>query len=279
MEWSRIKSIILIILAVTNLSLLIFLVQRELQDQSAQREARENAILFLQKNGIEVEDGDIPESMSLLPQTVSWDREQERAAASVLLGGAVQEQAWSDEIYRYYNETGSIQFHRDGTFQGEFVEGAFPVGDGTPAQYGLEILSTLNVTGEEISTQEGGEAGSTVTYRQRWNGIPILNHQAVLTFRDGCLVAMEGRRLTGEPQESTAQEPISIPTALFQFYHGVVTLGDVCSQIDAIIPGYVASSGSGSSTLTPVWHITTDTRSYRLDTLTGTLSRADESGV
>ena len=85
--------------------------------------------------------------MTLLPQTVEWDREQEREAAAVLLGGEVQEQAWSDEIYRYYNETGSIQFHRDGTFQGEFVEGAFqlegagrrrvqPPGSGDPGHPG-----------------------------------------------------------------------------------------------------------------------------------------------
>ena len=132
MEWSRIKTIILIILAVTNLSLLAFLFQRELQSQSAQREARQNAVLFLQKSGVTVEDSDIPEEMSLLPQTVEWDREQERTAASTLLGGGVQEQVWSDEIYRYYNETGNLQFHRDGTFQGQFVQGAFPVGEESP---------------------------------------------------------------------------------------------------------------------------------------------------
>ena len=115
MEWSRIKTIILIILAVTNVSLLGFLVQRELQVQNARQEARQNSIQFLENNGVTVEDETVPEEMTLLPQTVEWDREQEREAASVLLGGEVQEQAWSDEIYRYYNETGSIQFHRDGT--------------------------------------------------------------------------------------------------------------------------------------------------------------------
>lgn len=118
MEWSRIKTIILIILAVTNVSLLGFLVQREFQVQNARQEARQNSIQFLKNNGVTVEDETVPEEMTLLPQTVEWDRGQEREAAAVLLGGEVQEQAWSDEIYRYYNETGSIQFHRDGTFQG-----------------------------------------------------------------------------------------------------------------------------------------------------------------
>lgn len=281
MEWSRIKTIILIILAVTNISLLGFLVQRELQFQSAQREARQNAILFLENNGVTVEEETVPEEMTLLPQTVEWDREQEREAASVLLGGEVQEQAWSDEIYRYYNEMGSIQFHRDGTFQGEFVEDAFPLEGRDAAAYGLEILEILGIQGESLSVRSDGTENPvvTVTCRQLWNQVPVFNHLITLTFRSGSLSAVEGHRLVGEPELNTRQEPVSIPTALFQFYHGISNLGDVCSRIDRITPGYVTSAGAGPSALTPVWYIATDTRNYRLDTLTGELSRADEDGT
>ena len=56
MEWSRIKTIILIILAVTNVSLLGFLVQRELQVQTARQEARQNSIQFLENTGVTVEE-------------------------------------------------------------------------------------------------------------------------------------------------------------------------------------------------------------------------------
>ena len=275
MEWSRIKTIVLMILVITNVSLLAFLARQELQGQQAETEARENAVRFLQEKGVDVEDGDIPQEMSLLPQTVAWDREQEREAAAVLLKGEVQEQAWSDEIYRYYNEQGNLQFHRDGTFQGEFVEGVFSAEGGDLAAYGQELLTALGFEGEVLSVQAGGEE-TAVTYRQLWQGVPVFNHQAVLVFRSGDLAAMSGRRLTGEPQLNEGQIPISSPTALFQFYHGVVAMGDVCSRIDAITPGYVTTPGAGPSALTPVWYIVTDTRSYRLDTLTGTLSRADE---
>ena len=281
MEWSRIKTIILIILAVTNVSLLGFLVQREFQVQNARQEARQNSIQFLKNNGVTVEDETVPEEMTLLPQTVEWDRGQEREAAAVLLGGEVQEQAWSDEIYRYYNETGSIQFHRDGTFQWEFVEGAFRLEEQDAAAYSLQILEILGIQGESLSVQaDGGEEDAlTVVCRQLWNQVPVFNHLITLTFQGDSLSAIEGRRLTGEPALNTGQKPISIPTALFQFYHGLVALGDVCSRIDSITPGYVTSAGTGPSSLTPVWYIATDTRNYRLDTLTGELSRAEESGA
>ena len=174
MEWSRIKTIILIILAVTNVSLLGFLVQREFQVQNARQEARQNSIQFLKNNGVTVEDETVPEEMTLLPQTVEWDRGQEREAAAVLLGGEVQEQAWSDEIYRYYNETGSIQFHRDGTFQGEFVEGTFQLEGQDAAAYSLQVLEILGIQGESLSVQadSGEDAAVTVVCRQLWNQVP-----------------------------------------------------------------------------------------------------------
>ena len=39
-----------------------------------------NSIQFLENNGVTVEDETVPEEMTLLPQTVEWDREQEREA-------------------------------------------------------------------------------------------------------------------------------------------------------------------------------------------------------
>ena len=88
---------------------------------------------------------------------------------------------------------------------------------------------------------------------------------------------MEGRRLNGEPELDPSREPISIPTTLFQFYHGVTALGDVCSRIDSITEGYLnpLPNGAGPSDLVPVWSISTDTGAYLLNTLTGELSRAD----
>ena len=179
MEWSRIKTIILIILAVTNVSLLGFLVQREFQVQNARQEARQNSIQFLKNNGVTVEDETVPEEMTLLPQTVKWDRGQEREAAAVLLGGEVQEQAWSDEIYRYYNETGSIQFHRDGTFQGEFVEGAFRLEEQDAAAYSLQILEILGIQGESLSVQaDGGEEDDSLIREMEYNEIICYEQQS-----------------------------------------------------------------------------------------------------
>lgn len=279
MEWPRIKTIVLAILLITNIGLLSFVVQREYQGRQMQQEARENAIQFLRNSGIEVDPSVIPEQMGLLPQTVKRDREREARIASSLLGGAVQELSWGAEAFRYYNEKGYLQFHRDGAIKGEFVEGEFPIQDPESMDYSQEILRLLEFEGEVIASTgtAGEESVTTVVVRQSWKGAPLFRQELTLSYKNGCLMQVEGRRLNGEPALDTSREPISIPTALFQFYHGVTALGDVCSRIDSITEGYLDSlpNGAGPSALVPVWSVSTDTGAYLLDTLTGELSRAD----
>lgn len=279
LEWGRIKTIILAILVVTNLSLLAFVVQRGYQSRRAETLARENAILFLQNNGISLDEDLIPREIGLLPQTVERDLLQEAKAASDLLGGGVQEQSWGGGMYRYYNDKGYLQFHSDGSFQGEFVKGVFPAGDAP--DFSRQLLQKLNFDGEEIAStasSTGDSTESAVTLRQKWRGAPIFNNQVTLRYQDGALSSMtDGRRLLGEPELDPTQTPISVPTALFQFYHGLTALGDVCSRIDGITEGYVSSAASvtGASALTPTWYISTDTGAYLLNALTGSLSRAE----
>ena len=185
------------------------------------------------------------------------------------------------ETANLFGDLGNARYLRSCLPQGEFVEGAFQLEGQDAAAYSLQVLEILGIQGESLSVQadSGEEDAVTVVCRQLWNQVPVFNHLITLTFQGDSLSAIEGRRLTGEPALDTGQKPISSPTALFQFYHGLVALGDVCSRIDSITPGYVTSAGTGPSSLTPVWYIATDTRNYRLDTLTGELSRAEESGA
>lgn len=145
--------------------------------------------------------------------------------------------------------------------------------------YSQEILRLLEFEGEVIASTgtAGEESVTTVVVRQSWKGAPLFRQELTLSYKNGCLMQVEGRRLNGEPALDTSREPISIPTALFQFYHGVTALGDVCSRIDSITEGYLNSlpNGAGPSALVPVWSVSTDTGAYLLDTLTGELSRAD----
>ena len=63
-------------------------------------------------------------------------------------------------------------------------------------------------------------------------------------------------------------------SALIQLLHGINELGDVCSRIDGIQPGYAARSAlTGVTQLTPVWQVNTDTVVYQLDLVSGAVTR------
>lgn len=270
MEWSKLKNIILLILAMTNLCLLFFVVDHRGKSQQADRQARTYALEYLEERGITLVADQAPEQILLSPQTVQRDVEQEAALAARLLGGEVQTEEMSAGVYRYSNDLGYLQCHSDGTFTAAFQSGALPVGE--DAEQGcLELLERLDIQGELLRTEEG-----SFTFRQLWDGVPLFHQQVTMTVRGGCLVGMTGNwKLTGQPEVDQTRTVITPASALIQTYHGLNELGDVCSRIDAIVPGYLSSTAlPGVMVLTPAWCIVTDTGSYQLNLVTGGLSRS-----
>ena len=270
MQWSKLKNIILLILVITNLFLFYFVARDVLERYRFERDARTNAISFLAEKGIRVTEEQVPQRIELRPQTVERDLSGENALASALLGEGVRVEHKGSEIYRCQNSSGWIQFHNDGSFSAQFEPGMFPVGAERKTN-GAEWLRRIKFEGEVLNETE-----DTLTVRQLWEGSPLFGQQVTLVFEGDSMIAMTGgRRLMGTPKADSTQTPVTAATALIDVFRGLNELGDVCSEIRSIREGYAAAASlSGSMTLTPVWHITTDTGTYQLNTLTGALSRA-----
>jgi len=265
-EWSKIKSIIILMLALTNLFLLGLVVQEERETRRLEREALENAAAFLGQRGIQIDQETVPRRMDLLPQQVDRELNREQALAEALLGRPIQVDALGGQVYRYTGPAGSIQFHNDGSFSAQ-LNLSPPLKD--RGKWAQELLRRLDFEGEVLDVQE-----NSAVLRQLWNRVPLLNHRVELNWdQEG--VRLLGRRLMGEPADVKGESCLTVPTALMDFYTGLNQLGDVCSQITQIQPSYVSTPTlHGSMTLRPVWYIVTDTGFYQLDTVTGVLSRS-----
>ena len=269
MPWSKMKNIIIFILAITNLCLFALALNQAAQNRHVKDQLREETFRYLLNRGVQVDEALVPQSMELLPQVVERDMEGEAAAARALLQGEVQSEARGGEVYRYYNDLGSVQFHSDGTFSARLDPAAFPLGENA-AESCLALLEQLSFQGELVS-----EEGNELTFRQTWQGFPLFQQQVTLVLEGTGVAAMTaGHRLVGEPEVDSSRTVVTVATALVDLMNGVNTLGDVCNRIDGIEQGYVtASSLSGRMILTPVWRVTTDTGTYQLDTVTGTVTR------
>jgi len=269
MPWSKLKNVILVILAITDLCLLALVAVPALQSRHLQGQAREQAIQLLRDRGVQVDGSIVPQSIDLTPQTAERDLEGEERAAAALLDGPVTAEARGGEVYRYFNEKGSLQFHSSGILSAQLDPDAFPLGTDRAAGC-LALLKRMGLEGEILASE-----GDTLIFLQTWEGIPLFTQQVTLVCRGNGLAAITtGRQLLAAPQPDPTRQTVSVATALIDFLNGVGALGDVCNRIDSIEAGYVtAASLSGTSILTPVWQVTTDTGAYQLDAVTGEVSR------
>lgn len=273
MEWSKLKNIILIILLCTNAALLAMVLGQNHRESSAQRQALADAIALLRQEGTQVEDAIVPQKTELLPLRAERDQAEEEKLALALLGDELAAQDRGGGVYLYRSDLGEIQFHSDGAFQASLQPDAFPLEGREPEELARSAAEKLDFTGQVVQSRVGAGGGS-VLLRQLWDGVPVFNLQMTLEFNSSGLTGITaGRRLFGTPrqQELSVLSPAS---ALVRFASGLNALGDVCSSIDGIQPGYLSSvSLTDGMILTPVWYITTDTGSYYLDLVTGDLSR------
>ena len=269
MEWPKLKNIILLLLVTTNLCLMSFVVSREWKKEHQLQEARLQAMNFLEGRDVHIPPELIPKQLPLKPLLVERDRSLEQAAAKSLLGEGASVEEKGGEMYRYVNENGSIRFHADGAFSAELTPGWLPQG-ADRVETARRLLKKMGFEGELVE-----ERGNTLVFRQSWEGVPLFSHHVTLVYREGFLTDMvSGRRLLGLPEEDPSRRPITVATALFDFYNGLGALGDVCSRVDQVSHGYVSvASLTGTTALVPVLRIETDTGSYQLDTLTGALVR------
>lgn len=276
MEGAKIKNIVIVILLLLNVFLLFLVGGLRFENSHSHETARDSAIQVVRNAGIQLEESTVPREMALERMQAVRDLTREQELAVALLGGEVSVEARGGEVYRYQNGSGWIQFHSTGEFAAEFQPNMFPLEGQSADVHGANLLQKLDFQGQVLEDDVTQGKGS-ITFRQSWQQILLLGCQVTLDYRDGCLLSMtNGRRLLGEPRESTQEEtPISVATALMWLYNGLKDLGDIYTHIERIEPAYTMTvSLSGPARLTPVWYVRTNTGTYQMDTQTGQISRS-----
>ena len=277
MEWSKLKNIIILILAAANVmlaGLALFTWQR---DETAQREAMANAVALLEEKNVSLNWE--PEEMSLQVMEVQRDQGREDVLAAALLGETVKEDRGAG-VYRYVSSRGVVQFHSNGEFSAAFPVGEFPLDGAAPEEHALKTLELLDFQGRVLEVREE-DSRIEVTVCQTLGGTPVLSCTAVLVYEQDCLTAIgPGRRLNGTAYAAEGETPcISAASALIRLSNGLLELGDVSKTVTEVEEAYrLSSSFSGPIQLLPVWYITTDTGSYQLNAQTGELTRSVVTG-
>ena len=169
MEWSKAKSLLILLMLAVNLYLGINIYTQVQSRNHQERQMTEDACTLLEVRGFSFEEADL---MALPSGLESWtwvrDPKAEQAAAGRLLGTCSEERPGGG-IYAYTGESGTVIFRSGGYVEVQSAEGAAPdlaallapQGEGTrltmeerDGQYVL-LLDGYTIEGAGISRGEG----------------------------------------------------------------------------------------------------------------------------
>lgn len=268
MEWSKIKNIILLILLGLNLFLLVIVASQELQAHQFRREARAEAVELLERNGIAVDPDRLPPDTSLPVQVLEEEESGTDALARALLGeDAVRQSGGVRQVYT--SPLGEMEAFSTGRFAADLTAGAQLLGESKPEQHASALLQRAGIQADFVESGSA-EGMLRLTYCQRWGDTPVFNAQISLTYAGGALRHMEGVLLPGESGAGREEETVTVATLLVRFLSQRNESGRMFSEIQSMVPGYHLSA-TRPFTLTPAWYITTDTGTYLLSALDGSL--------
>lgn len=273
MSASKLKNLVILILVLANIFLLALAIPAQRNERERRETAdRELAELF-EGAGVTLPDAGIPETAPLYPQEAACRPTDNLAAVTAVLGQQVvaRESAYRTE---FRSAAGEASLTADGTFRASLR-------DRNVAQDPeLEARELLRQMGGAWSALRRTESGETLqlSASQQLDGVSVLSHEMLFTYRDGVLTNVSGRlaalsaaRKTRDTACCTARD------ALIAFLSSRLSLGWVGSRILSIEQGYALADAAAPSTvqLIPMWQIVTDTGAYRVDGVARTVTATD----
>ncbi len=245
MNWSRVKTILIVCLLAVNAVLLSVYLVREGQTRQMERENQEHLRQVLLRQGVTVSDTAVlpdsqPQGREVLLQR---DGEQERRLARTLLG----EDGLQEDGDVYTGTAGTLRFRGGG-----YLELS---GSGE-----LSVQAVREALGAEETALEEG------TLSQFYEGCPVYNSGLTLSGGQGTAV-LTGRWVMGTPAGESRQGVHSAATILLRYAE---RYGQERPTVEAVELGYmVQAAAPGYLRLTPVWRIMTDQGDVYFSAVTG----------
>ena len=270
MNWPRIKWLLIVMLLLGNLVLAGFYLTRRAESVRDDEQALNTLRDVLAERGVSL----TPEVMAQLftdARRLYAPRDQDREAglADALLGQTTRSDL-GGRIFAYDSSSGWAQFRSGGQF--EVMWTAPRQTEGSPENDAALLLRAAGFPDDTPPEVRQSDDGTTVTLYQSWDGLPVFDGKAQLSYdAGGTLTALSGQWLWGDPLPAGDEMPCPVlATTLLRFSGAQRSAGTPVSTIQKAQLGYFISAGpSEYICLTPVWRLTADGRVMYADAETG----------
>ena len=271
MSLSRVKTLVIAMLAAINVFFLVIILADNYADSRSERQAIDNVCAVLRSNDISIEPGCIKADNSLRTMRTAREAVPEADAASALLG-SVEMTDQGGGIHLYENpERGTATFSSAGDFEFQLKEGVIQSGEGAQ-QTVRGLLRDMKLEEAALSAEADKDNDrEAVAVISAYKGASFFNFTIDFEFVGGSLRTVKGRYVTGIEPLDGGEKISHVSTALLEFLAAVKRGEAECGRIDGVESGYQHSvtSSFDEGMITPAWLITTDAGRYLMDDATG----------
>lgn len=262
MESYRLKNIILLILALTNLFLLATLLSRRADEARLLHASAEQVSQLFARQDIALDPDLIPSGRPSEVLNLARNTKEEGRLAAFFLGRDTDVTDEGGGLTRYESSQGSLVFRSSGDFD---LTASLETPE--PEDFCAGFFRRFGYR-EESAELDGGTG--TVTALQYFSGIPVVNCTVTFTFSNGTLSSVIGRHLPEKNAAAAAADCITAFTAMTAFLSARSEARLDCSTVTEVELGYaLQNTPAAPLSLVPVWRITTDAFQCYVNSMTG----------
>lgn len=266
MDRSKLKNIIILILAIANLCLLGAIGWRVTEERAArERTAQELTERFARQNVALT--AQLPDKTPPAGVTLTRSTDHDAALARALLGEQAAARDLGGGIYRYSSEAGRGAFRSGGSFE---ITGR--LGSGDAESFCRKLCREFGYEEFTMELDENGTgSGSALQY---FNGLPVIHAEVRFQVEEGILTAVQGVALPNAAAGSEDSDAMTAATALTLFLEDCRATGAVVSAVTAVTPCYeLQSTAAAPMTLSPAYRITADSGDFYVSCSAGKVTR------
>ena len=266
MQWSRVKTILIVILLLVDSFLVCMLGGKAWFAYQRKQEIRENLQSVLSQNGVTLEDSMKIPGKAMMPQLyIDRSRIKEAETAAALLGGTAERKDEGD-CSSFQNDCGTVTWNETGELEARLT----PEGYVKPEKTQLQSRAQQLLQGAELYTSGAlwETDGDTVTVRFKTAGYEVFNRSLTVTY------GTKEVRIHGW---WTMEPPYAMRSDLYASYDPVEALivfsrFHLAARVEKMEPGLMLTNSAGNQfALSPVWRIVTDNGVFFVDPLKKTV--------
>lgn len=267
MSVSKIKNLILLILALAVLALLPAVVPTQAARMGAERNVHEKLAALYSAYGLTLDAANLPASQTLY--SIELEDPDASGAAQALLGGKTEEQPTAaGTLAGFTAVNGTFSLTRSGQLTARLTQ-ASAAHDLTRAT--KRYLRSMDFSIAALTEPSRESAGVyTLTAQQSLFGVPVFESKLVFTYRNSELSRVEGTFYPSAQAARVSEDAcISCADALVALLSNRDSLGWVGSEVTACEQGYLHSETASSALrFVPVWRIETDAGAFYVNGIT-----------